>query len=196
MIVARKKLDSRIRCHQFKKKVTEIPKVSRVDTQFNPAFSGHYILDSVGRVVHVGISEWARWFENGDNRKFARTQITKDMHVSTVFLGLDHGYSQHPSELPVLWETMIFGENLKGDLVDYQHRFTGRAQAALGHNTAIRVALKSLNIFRRYFVWKRVKCEMFGGPTVLQLKEMDENDRIRSQIIVAILPEPRPHENE
>lgn len=52
--------------------------------------------------------EWARWFENMDNRRVALTVIDgPDFYVSTVFLGLDHNH--FGSGDPVLFETMIFG---------------------------------------------------------------------------------------
>lgn len=65
-----------------------------------------------GREVEEVFSlfEWARWFEKAD-RHVAETTLALDddganAWVSTVFLGLDHGYlSDGP---PVLFETMVF----------------------------------------------------------------------------------------
>jgi len=43
----------------------------------------------------------------------ART-ITDNGEVSTVFLGLDHGFAG-PTELPILFETLVFGGTLDGE---------------------------------------------------------------------------------
>ncbi len=47
---------------------------------------------------------WARWYENGNNRIVAKTQLGHRL-VSTVFLALDHAFGGGP---PILWETMVF----------------------------------------------------------------------------------------
>ena len=47
--------------------------------------------------------------------------------VSTVFLGLDHNYS--PFGPPVLWESLVFGGPLDGEM----DRYSSRAQALAGH---------------------------------------------------------------
>lgn len=51
--------------------------------------------------------------------------------VSTVFLGIDHGWR---SPVPVLWETMIFGHP---DFTDYQERYATREAAMEGHAKAV-----------------------------------------------------------
>lgn len=53
-------------------------------------------------------------------------------HVSTVFLGLDHGRGDGP---PVLWETMVFN----GPLNLYQERYLSKHDALLGHAEAVRL---------------------------------------------------------
>lgn len=53
----------------------------------------------------AGLLEWARWFETAD-RHVMRTRILDDLcEVSTVFLGLDHGFGEGR---PLLFETMAF----------------------------------------------------------------------------------------
>ena len=61
---------------------------------------------------------WAEWYETGD-RIIAQTE-TRDAHISTVFLGLDHSFGLFPDEPPVLWETMIFGGVMDGEFQRYQ----------------------------------------------------------------------------
>jgi len=59
--------------------------------------------------------------------------------VSTVFLGLDHGYAA--DFLPVLWETMIFGDGpvpwASGDDNEYQERYTSADAARMGHDQTV-----------------------------------------------------------
>lgn len=59
------------------------------------------------------------------------TVILSDLNyrVSTVFLSLDHNWGDG---LPVLWETMIFTNDL--NLNQYQERYTSYADALARHN--------------------------------------------------------------
>lgn len=51
------------------------------------------------------LAEWGEFFGSGvDHRRVARTG-EKDLFVSTVFLGIDHGFGRGP---PILFETIIF----------------------------------------------------------------------------------------
>ena len=67
-----------------------------------------YMLDETGEqpILCSDYVLWESWFENVDNRQVASKQIGEKM-VSTVFLGIDHGYGGPP----ILWETMVFGSN-------------------------------------------------------------------------------------
>jgi hypothetical protein len=83
---------------------------------------GHYILGGADGITPVECRDllvWAEWFEHFD-RRVALTEITKDVHVSTVFLGLDHSYERflaraewEPLPPPILFETMVFWRNAK-----------------------------------------------------------------------------------
>ena len=74
---------------------------------------------------------WAKFFDKKD-RILAKTDVSPDVHVSTVFLGLDHGFGGKP-----LWfETMIFG----GEHDDYQKRYSTWEEAETGHEYAVIMA--------------------------------------------------------
>lgn len=73
--------------------------------------------------------EWAKWFENVENRIVKKTTI-RDIEVSTVFLGLDHSFFS--DKKPILFETMIFGGEQEG----YQERYSTWAEAEEGHQKA------------------------------------------------------------
>ena len=95
-----------------------------------------YILDNNHKPVISTGMESSEWMDNNPNRKTVGYDELKDLHgddvrVSTVFLGLDHGWS---GSKPILWETMIFGgENDQA----YQERYASYEQAIEGHQKAI-----------------------------------------------------------
>lgn len=84
---------------------------------------GYYVLDDDGAPRPVeNVLEWGKWFaENGERRVLLQTHLRAqggDMAVSSVFLGIDHGFTEGE---PVLWETMVFDSP---DGNRYQRRFT------------------------------------------------------------------------
>jgi hypothetical protein len=81
-----------------------------------------YILD-VNRnpVAEPNLERRREWFARHKNRLVRRSYITKDIYVSTAFLGIDYNPSGRGP--PVLWETMVFGGPHDG----YQRRYGSRA---------------------------------------------------------------------
>jgi hypothetical protein len=73
--------------------------------------------------------EWARWFETAD--RIIQQDRFGEVLVSTVFLGLDHGFGDDGP--PVLFETMIF----RGEHDGYQTRARSRLEALAQHQTAL-----------------------------------------------------------
>jgi hypothetical protein len=92
----------------------------------------HYILKG-HEIIETDWLTWARWVEQIDERRVARTERGKIV-VSTVFLGLDHNWvSEGP---PVLFETMIFGSQR---LSEYQRRYCTWDEANTGHERAVKM---------------------------------------------------------
>lgn len=92
------------------------------------------ILDENKNLVPANFLEWGEWFEKPDNRRVAKTIINrrKGIFVSTVLLGIDHGFYGTP-----LWfETMIFGSSADGA----QWRYPDYRTAKLGHEKAVAIA--------------------------------------------------------
>jgi hypothetical protein len=90
-----------------------------------------YILDDDNNPVKSTVNEFADWEEAYPERKAVKQEYIDDVYISTVFLGLDHAWN---SDIPVLWETMIFGgENDQA----YQERYASYEQAIEGHQKAI-----------------------------------------------------------
>ena len=73
------------------------------------------------------VIEWAQQFE-GMNRRVEITEVGK-VKVSTVFLGLDHGFGGTPQ----WFETMVFG----GKLDQEQERYGTWDEAEAGHRAMV-----------------------------------------------------------
>lgn len=91
-----------------------------------------YTLDDHGRPVACADAlTWAKWMQTAD-RHVAQDMDEGDesgarTRVSTIFLGIDHGYSNDLP--PLLWETMVFG----GVLDRTQDRYCSLEEAIAGH---------------------------------------------------------------
>jgi hypothetical protein len=92
----------------------------------------HYVLDKDNKPVEADIDEWGKFFENIENRRVASTMVGAH-HVSTVFLGIDHNWSDDGS--PILWETMIFSSDV--DIDNQCWRYSSYEDALKGHAAAI-----------------------------------------------------------
>lgn len=93
-----------------------------------------YVLGLDGEPVPVDdVQIWARWWETADRR--IAFDVVGRYHVSTVFLGIDHGWLGGP---PVLWETMVFDRESGSQWRDeWCHRYSSRDEAALGHSMTV-----------------------------------------------------------
>lgn len=88
--------------------------------------SDKYILDG-HEPKPVDLMTWARWFEsNRDTRHVAVTDHPLGK-VSTVFLGLDHSFGARGA--PLLFETMVFGGAMDGEM----DRYATWDEAEAGH---------------------------------------------------------------
>lgn len=96
---------------------------------------GMFILDGKRNPVPAKSTiEWAEWFRCNDKR-IAYTEIG-NVRVSTVFLGIDHGWFEGP---PILFETMIFGGEHDGE----QRRYETWGEALKGHDDAVLIVRAS-----------------------------------------------------
>lgn len=84
---------------------------------------------------------WAMEFGR-DNRQIADTMV-EGRRVSTIFLGLDHGFSR--SGPPILFETMVFSETVEtNELLEREYhetlnmrRYATYAEAMKGHEELV-----------------------------------------------------------
>jgi len=66
-----------------------------------------YVLDGHTAVLERDIYKWGEWFQNADRVVKKSFLEEGDVEVSTVFLGIDHSFSDGGP--PILFETMVFG---------------------------------------------------------------------------------------
>jgi hypothetical protein len=98
----------------------------------------YYVLDDDGQPKPVSdVVEWGRWFEAA-KRQVADTMVGC-VRISTVFLGLDHSFSDDGPL--IVFETMIFGGSLNGE----QDRYASREQAIEGHAAAVQRVRRTLS---------------------------------------------------
>lgn len=108
----------------------------------------HWILVD-DELVSVGMYEWAMWFEVTERRIIARSEVMSPggriFTVSTVFLGIDHGFSV--SGPPILFETMIFDWELRKSQrwSHYQRRYASASAARVGHMKAMEAVEKGVD---------------------------------------------------
>jgi hypothetical protein len=73
--------------------------------------------------------EWAGYRSDPKVCVVGRTQVAGD-EVSTVYLGIDHGYSLDGRHRPVIYETLVF---YSGGSTGLMRRYRDRAEAEIGH---------------------------------------------------------------
>ena len=93
------------------------------------SLSSHYRLDADHNVVPCSLREWCETFEA--SRQVADTE-TRFYRVSTVFLGLNHGF--HGDGPPIVFETMTFEQESSVDdsgehLIRYNRSVDGDLRA-------------------------------------------------------------------
>jgi hypothetical protein len=97
-----------------------------------------YKLDADNHLVAVAdLLEWGRWLEDA-NRHVGFTQITSQVFVSTVFMGLDHRYFDRGP--PIVFETVVFGGPLDGQ----GDRYSSWDDAETGHKMFVKKTRKAL----------------------------------------------------
>lgn len=80
-------------------------------------------------VVMSNFEVWAKWFEKAGEKKRVGLDEIGDMKISTIFLGMDHGFDGPP----IWFETVIFGGDRDGE----SFRYETWAQAEAGHKKLV-----------------------------------------------------------
>lgn len=103
--------------------------------------SRNWILDGK-KPIPATILEWGEMFEDYSKKEVGLTLMRRG-HISTIFLGVDQGYSFDDSP-PILFETMIFIGKYDG----YQERYATWEEAEEGHKKAVKM-IKRLKLPRK-----------------------------------------------
>lgn len=96
--------------------------------------TGMYILNGHEPVPIEDSIAWATLLGTMD-RVVNKTVMDNGVTVSTVFLGLDHGWNKEP----LLFETMVFGGKMDG----VQNRYTTWEQAEEGHKKMVATVMEA-----------------------------------------------------
>lgn len=98
-----------------------------------------FILDKDKNVIPANLLEWGEFLEHRRDEKIVKKEMVNGYRVSTVFLGLDHGYPElHPNikyYKPLIFETMIFKG--KSGIEEYCNRYSTWQEAEEGHEKAV-----------------------------------------------------------
>lgn len=92
--------------------------------------------------IPIDLQTWAELLHQQGYDRLASTRFklgTHEIHVSTVWLGLDHSFNGGP---PLIFETMIFG----GEHDQYQERYSTEEEALAGHKEACRLVRQALKV--------------------------------------------------
>lgn len=108
-----------------------------------PPSEHKYILDEYGNPQPCSDPiAWGRWFETADrtvSNDLDEGDSGKTIRVSTVFLGLDHNFGA--AGPPILWETLVFGGLLDGEMM----RYSSKEAAAAGHQAMCQRVMDTLH---------------------------------------------------
>lgn len=77
------------------------------------------------------LMEWCQWMQDNKNNRHVGKDDVPEGRVSTVFLGLDHSFGD--SGGPVLFETLVFGGRLDGEM----ERYMTWDEAEAGHKLMV-----------------------------------------------------------
>jgi hypothetical protein len=91
--------------------------------------SNFYDYDKEHNPIPCDMETWANKFGDMSYRKVAQDEVGGTT-ISTVFLGLDHGFGEGP---PILWETCIFFSE-GSDVIE---RYTSYEDAVEGHQKVV-----------------------------------------------------------
>ena len=95
-----------------------------------------YILVNGKPSLESDLIKWAKWFEKADQERIIEKTQIQDVEIPTVFLGLDH---QFGSGSPLLYETLVFGGILDGEM----DRYSTYEGAKMGHRSMVAKVIES-----------------------------------------------------
>lgn len=84
----------------------------------------------------ITVEQWSKLFEDMEYRRVGIETLPNGRWVSTVWLGIDHGWHPAGSDNPILiFETMVFDGSSMMD--EYVERYSTEEQALEGHTRTV-----------------------------------------------------------
>lgn len=120
-----------------------------------------FYYDRQGRPV--SLDEWIA-LRKSENRRVAGTAVGQ-VWVSTVWLGLDHGFGGGGA--PLIFETMAFVKGCRSEVLCY--RYATEADALIGHEVAVDYASDG----RRRHGWVKHARDQRRHDRKLALQDLD-----------------------
>jgi hypothetical protein len=117
--------------------------------------------DRKGRSINL--HDWALMFEETGERIVATKVLRRrndQVLISTVWVGIDRSFSANPHAKPLIFETVVYGGPLDGEVVYY----SSEAEARAGHEAMIAV-------HRKIRIGWLLKCWMFFTHSIPTLRE-------------------------
>lgn len=137
----------------------------------------HYrIGDDPAKPIPCSMLDWARSLEDRDERnRVGRFDFWWGTRVSTIFLGLDHGWGPDDDSdekyLPVLWESMAFPWYGRPGEESRQERYTSYEEALRGHKRMVWQTLLDDLITLPKGIWRILRK---GTPTRQAKQQREE----------------------
>jgi hypothetical protein len=78
----------------------------------------------------VSMRQWVNAFESRQNRHIAKDTLPDGTFISTVHLGINHGFGNRP----IIFETMVFLPSGESDEMD---RYSTKEEAMEGHKRMV-----------------------------------------------------------
>ena len=99
---------------------------------------------ATNEVTPCPLLAWAAQMQDVESRRVAADELAKPavlgdgtILISTVFLGLDHNFSDQGP--PIIWETLILGLPESAALHEKMWRYANHDDAVRGHGVAVRL---------------------------------------------------------
>lgn len=105
----------------------------------SPGTPYYWKLEGKTPVPVYDLLEWAKWFDTAD-RIVKQDSLPGEVRVSTVFLGIDHGYFDGH---PLLFETMVFSPDKNNNHI---RRYSTWEEAEAGHEEIIHLIQHIANV--------------------------------------------------
>jgi len=115
---------------------------SRMNSEY--AKQGSIYFDRQGRELQL--MDWASKFEDKEYQIVKQDRIGK-YFVSTVWLGINHRFMRGGP--PLIFETMVFVDDEKDPLNEYQERYSTEEEAVNGHEDTIAIVKAYMNLEKR-----------------------------------------------